>query len=108
MMAHIDAAQWAQLLTALGTFITVIAGLVKSISNGKIAASTNQIAADTNQKVEANTAITVSTHEATNGKMAELLTVVRDAAFKAGQKDQTDRQADITAAVDAAKPKDKI
>lgn len=56
-MSHIDPAQWAQLLTALATLLGVIAGLFKSISNGKKADVTAQ-------KIEENTALTKQTHEA--------------------------------------------
>jgi hypothetical protein len=77
------------LITAFATLCVAIAGYLKSKSNSA--------------KLDVNTAITQATHESTNGKMAELVAVVKQSAFAAGQKDQVDREANRQPAVDAAK-----
>jgi hypothetical protein len=92
-MSHIDPATWTQLIVAVSTLFVAIAGWLKSQSNSR--------------KIDANTNLTQSTHDATNGKMEQLIGVVKVAAFAAGVKEQVDKQADITAAVDASKVKEK-
>jgi hypothetical protein len=86
------------ILTGLAQLFVAIAGYIRGANERAVIAA----------KVDANTAITASTHEATDGKMAELLALTKSAAFKDGQKDQVDKQNDINTAVDAANHKPEI
>jgi hypothetical protein len=88
-MGHVDPAVITQLLIALATLATALAGYFKSRSNSS--------------KLDVNTAITKATQTSTDGIVTKLVGVASDAAYAAGQKDQVDKQADIKTAVDAAR-----
>lgn len=81
-------AEWTTFFVAAGGFVTLIAtqvtGVIISIQNGK--------KADINsQKLDATKAKVDEVHEATNGKMAELLAVTATSNFAAGQKSEVDK-----------------
>jgi hypothetical protein len=68
MTAGIDSL--AVVITSVATLVTAVGGAIIGISNAR---KLTQV------------------HESTNGKMEELLRVVREASFAAGQKDQKEK-----------------
>jgi hypothetical protein len=85
----------SQLILAFAAFIRQKANKVELSAKIDVASA----------KVDDNTVITKATQASTDGIVAKLVGASSDAAFKAGQKDQVDRQAEIQNAVDAAKEK---
>jgi hypothetical protein len=98
-MGHIDPALMTVLITAGAGLITGLAQLCVALAG--YYRSKSERAAIT-AKLDENTAITKDVKISTDGKMDQMLGLAKTAAFAAGQKDQVDRQTDITAAVDAA------
>jgi hypothetical protein len=102
-MGHLDPALLTVLITAGAGLLTGLAQLSVALA-GYFRSKSER--ASIISKLDDNTAITKNVQLATDGKMDQMLSLTKAASFAAGQKDQVDKQTDISAAVNAAATKE--
>jgi hypothetical protein len=91
-LSNIDPATWTQLIVAVATLATALAGWIKSMSNSK--------------KIDQNTDLTKDIHKVTNGPLTNMESNMGKLAIQvetnAAQARSTAEAAKVQAAVDAS------